>query len=492
MNQIIDLSAARQTLSLKAHATGIEAEDARKAMQETEQGAQKKAEQIVRDMLSQARVWVSGGIQCDGSFLRDKLEDACSKMLLRQYPDFAKGDNSGWGQVINLCKQGTANVCPVLAYNGNPLDHPVVRLVLNRIGASAKWQDVTIYFDDTPYGWPTDTTVGALYLLWALNAIEIYLAPPAIPALATTDRRELRKSSISTQLVVVTVEDKIKFRGIMQALDPKGPNSAGKELEQEQEGFTALLAQYETSGSAAPAAAPEKLAILEEAGAKNPGSERLKYLAEHAPAFKQAIANWIEKRDRLQTRMLHWQRLQNLLAHANGLAELAVYKEQSAALYANRSLLDQPDPVQPLLRQASEQFRVHVNKAWQEWQSVFMAELAQIALDADWQRADAASRTTWLTKHGIKELVKPELGTDEKVLHSLEQQSLSSWQDQTDALAGRFSKLRSDLVQARQPKAQPMAVQRAVISNQADLDTYITKLREQVEPALAHGPVILE
>jgi len=492
MNQIIDLAAARQTLQLKVGATGAEAEDARKAMQETESGAKKKAERIVRDMLSLASVWVSGGILSEGLSLRAKLEDACAKMLLRRYPDFAKGDHPGWSQVISLCKQGTANVCPVLAFNGDAIDHPVVKLILSQIGASSKWQTITSWFEENTYGWPLDTIEGALYLLWALNAIEIHLPPPGVAVIATTERRELRKASISTQVVVVSYEDKIKFRGIMQALDPKGPTVAGRELEQEAEGFAALLAQHAASGALAPAAAPEKFALLEEAKEKTPGSERLKFLADNAAPFKQIIASWIERRDRLQSRLRGWQALQTMLAHANGHTELNALKDLSAALYDNRLLLEQIDPVQPLLRQTGDAFRIQINQAWQLWQESFNREIALLGADPDWLSAGEESRSSLLAKQGIRVFHKPELGTDDKVLSSLQDVGLSTWQDQTDALSGRFAKLRSELVQARQPKARSLAMKRAVIGNQAELESYLENLRNEVEPALAHGPVILE
>jgi hypothetical protein len=133
-----------------------------------------------------------------------------------------------------------------------------------------------------------------------------------------------------------------------------------------------------------------------------------------------------------------------------------------------------------------------VLEAWTSFHGFFEQELAGLEQDPDWAKADATTRSSWMARVGLRTLTKPDLGTDEKVLASLQAMSLSTWQDQTDALGGRFSKLRNELVQARQPKTQSLKVPRQVISSQGELEAYIAQLRKQVEPALVQGPVILE
>jgi len=487
-----DMSAAKQTINLRISATGPEADSARLAMQDREKSAKDKAGRIVRDLLAQAKVWVSGGIQMDGMSLSAKLEDACARMLLRKYPDFAKGDQAGWSQVITLCKQGTTDVSTILAHPGNPLEHPVCRLVLDRIGASAKWEEIVAHFDGPSYGWPKDTTEGALYLLWGLNAIEIHITGTEPASMARTDRRDLRKSTISSQIVVVSAEDKMKFRSIMMVLDPKGPMIAGKELDQESEGFACIQNQHRASGSQAPAPAPASCPLLEEATAKNHGSERLKFLASHVTEFKALIEAWKAKRDTLAKRQALWQRLQDLLARGTALAELQELREGANAIYINRSLLAEPDPVSPLLRQGTDVLRSVINNAWNAWRQAWEQELEAIGADPDWQAADPAQRASWLALHDVQELQAPELGTDEKVLASVQKMSLSTWQDQTDALSGRFAKLRAMLIHARQPKAQTLRLKRANLNNQAELEAWLSELRSRAETALSQGPVILE
>jgi len=493
MTHIVELAAARQTIQLKASASGPEAEDARKAMAETEHGARSKAEGIIRDMISRSRVWVSGGSACDGMSLRARIEDACEKMLLRKYPDFPKGDTSGWSQVITLCKQGTTNtVDTVLAYSGQLLDHPAVKLVIARIGASAKWQEITSHFDEGSYGWPIDTTEGILYLLWAMNVVDVRLPAPAQASIGQTDRRELRKATVSTQVVVVTPEDRMKFRGIMQALDPPGPMTAGKELEQESEGFELIRALHASSGGPAPAPQPQVNRLLAEAEGKHPGPERLKFLAEHAVEVKKAIETWTERRNSIATRSKGWDRLKLLLFQGDGQDSITSIKSEVDALVGSRGLLSEPDPVGPLLRKASELFRALVMDAWQAWKGAYDRELATTGRDPDWLSANEDKRTETLHRFGVRVLLKPELGTDEKVIESLQSISLATWRDQSDALAGRFAKLRSELVQARQPKAQSLSLKRSVITSQTELEAYLTDLRSSIEPALAKGPVILE
>ncbi len=491
--QIVEIASAEQTLQLKVSSHGAEAEMARQAMQDIKKNAESKARAILADMILMTKVWISGGILMDGITLRGKIEDACSKMLARKYPDFAKGDQNGWPDVLLQCKQGSSdNLERLLSYNGNLAEHPAVRQVQNHIGASAKWADITLYFEAAPYGWSVDTTEGILYLLWALNLIEVHLAGQNAPSIGSTDRRELRKSTVTTNLIQITPEDKMKWRGIMNALDPKGPTIQGKELESENEGFKALYTQYQSSGGSAPAPTPEPCGLVEEAHAMGQGNQRFKFLADHAPEFKELIKVWIERRDSLASRQKTWEKLNDLLTLGTDVAELQGVKQEAEALCNSRGLLSQPDPVLPLLRKAAEVARRRIMEAWHVWRTNYEVEREQMQHDPDWAHADANAQAAMMARVGLRELGNPDLATDDKVLASLQAQTLSTWQDQTDALGGRFAKLRHELMQARQPKTQAMKVPRGVINNQAELEDYIKELRRQVEPALAQGPVILE
>jgi len=491
--QVVEMSAADQTLQLKASSHGPAADMARQAMQDTRKNADSRAKQIIQDMISQTRVWVAGGISVEGIGLKDRVIDGCEKMLLRKYPEFGIGDSEKWSHVLNLCRQGNIDrTDQFLGYSGDMAEHPAVRLVRSRIGSSARWNDITGAFDEAPYGWSLDTTEAILFLLWAMNLIEVHLPAPARAIISQTDRRELRKSTISTNLVQITPEDKMKWRGIMNTLDPKGPTTHGKELEQEAEGFQLLVGQYNASGGPAPAPKPEPFALLEEAQTKTAGNERLKFLADHAGEWKAAIQEWIERRNQLLTRTKQWEQLQTLLRLGLGQEGLESLRIEANSLLESRSLLDQSDPVIPLVRRVAEFLRAQVLEAWTGWKGAFDRERALLEEDPDWVGADAATRGQWMARVGVKEFAKPELGTDEKVVASLEATSLSTWQDQTDALGGRFSKLRNELVLARQPKTQAIKIPRRVLTNQTELEAYILELRQQVEPALSRGPVIVE
>ncbi|MHA1027423.1 hypothetical protein [Enterobacter ludwigii] len=157
------------------------------------------------------------------------------------------------------------------------------------------------------------------------------------------------------------------------------------------------------------------------------------------------------------------------------------------AIEQNRSLLADPDPVQPLLKQVIERIRVAILKKYEDFQTEYNECLKELHEDAIWSQLSTEQQEQLLTKHHLDNLEMSPLSDNDRVLDCIENTSLEQWSDKTSALAGRFSRMRQDAVDMLVPKAKIVLLPKSVIETEAELDSWLAKVRQEVMSALAEN-----
>ena len=125
---------------------------------------------------------------------------------------------------------------------------------------------------------------------------------------------------------------------------------------------------------------------------------------------------------------------EKLVANAVGLAEQSAWSATLTSIRANRSLLDDPDPVSHVLKAVANALRAGLASAHKGHADMFAAQSARIASHAAWTKLDEAKRQALLASAGALQRPTPTTASDEQLLAALQSCSMANWQAQTDAL----------------------------------------------------------
>ena len=233
-------------------------------------------------------------------------------------------------------------------------------------------------------------------------------------------------------------------------------------------------------------AAPEIIALE-----SHSGNDLLMELHDQRDALLAKIKTWQATGKEITKRLPAFVLTEKLVAQAVGLAEQAEWSATLIAIRANRSLLDDPDPVSHVLKAAANALRAGLTHAHKAHTDMFVAQTARISSNAAWQKLPEEKRQSLLSSAGALQRTAPATGSDEQLLSALQSCSLANWQSQTDALAAQFDKALAAAIIEAEPKARRVTLAAATIHDQAELDAWLNKSKTAIEAALKDGPVIL-
>jgi len=162
-----------------------------------------------------------------------------------------------------------------------------------------------------------------------------------------------------------------------------------------------------------------------------------------------------------------------------------------AAIRANRTLLDDPDPTTPVLKAVATALRSALTDEHKHYSATLTGEQAKLDVHPAWSALDPAKQTELLQSAGIAALALPTTTSDADLLSALKTRDLAGWQTLTDALPTRFAQSLAAAVKEAEPKARRVSLPGATIHDQEELDDWLDQARAEIETALGEGPVIL-
>ena len=245
-----------------------------------------------------------------------------------------------------------------------------------------------------------------------------------------------------------------------------------------------------SAGGEAPAPAVPSLASLQALESKT-GNELLQALYDEREALTKSLTEWKRSADTIASRRPAFDRAEQLLAHAADNPNATKWADTLAAVRANRSLLDSPDPVAPVAKELGEAMRATVTVAVGAYATAYASGLAALGTDPLWQKLPTAKQTVLLSSAGVQTRSAPSVDSDADLLGALDECSLATWRAHTDALPAQFAKAHAVAVKELEPKARRVSLPPATIRSAADLDAWLAKARTSIELSLKEGPVIL-
>jgi hypothetical protein len=155
-----------------------------------------------------------------------------------------------------------------------------------------------------------------------------------------------------------------------------------------------------------------------------------------------------------------------------------------AAIHRGRQLLDNPDPVTPLLTELTAALRDALTHRAGELADAQRAAVAELEAWPEWSQLDPAARETIVAEAQLAAAPPPDVSTDDRLLDALDAVPLSAWQDRISLVSGRRDQARQRAARMLEPESVTVEAPSATIKTPDDLVDYLDRVRSAVQPHL--------
>jgi hypothetical protein len=221
------------------------------------------------------------------------------------------------------------------------------------------------------------------------------------------------------------------------------------------------------------------------------GADLLVAIAAQADELKALWDAWNKQASQLAARFPAWQVAQRLAAQGSGLPAIADARLQLKAIESGRSLLNEPDPVAPVVAVMTTALRAGLHAASEAHAGAVAVALKQLDSESLWKKLDPSQCSSILETHSIAVPSKPNVGTGEELLAALEATSLDARQNMAPLVAARVSSALAQAVKLVTPSARRFAIAPVTLTTGTDVETWLEARRTELLEGIKAGPVIL-
>jgi hypothetical protein len=481
--------AAEETLAAKGNPSTDAGKDARQGIVSRQSLANNRIEGLLGKVIAGARVFLAGGAEQQVTSLREAVHDAALQVVDRIFPRFSAADSDKWGTVWKRAKDGNANALEALGYQGDPDKHPVAKEILLHIGAGKKGAEAVKHFTGGEYGWPKDAVDAAIATLMVSGHLLARLDDKPV-GIGDIDQRILGKVSLKTAYPVLTAGQKLVVRKLFTAAGLKF--SPGQEALDATRLVVLLKELAASAGGPPPAPEPPKSPLLTELEGLQ-GNDLLFRLFQESATLTTNIAAWKKTAQQISKRTPIFQTAELLLRHGIAAALPGMERCQAdwEAVRDHRSLLDEPDPVSPVLQTVSTALRNGLRDGHSHYEQVLKDEIAALEKHSLWSTLAADKRKALLSNQGVASHPVPQLSSEAEMLVSLQSCDIVGWKTRAAALPTRCAAALAEAIREAKPKARRISLPSATIETAAELEAWLSQVRETIEKALRDGPAIL-
>ena len=465
---------------------GIEARNSMQTRRDLERG---RLDALVAGILSNARVYQGGGSEVTEGSLSGSVRQALEASLVRLFPQFHMADDSRWANVVRQASQGGPDALGALGYSGSAEQHPVCKEVLASLNGGPKTGlEVRRRFGGAGYGWPQDAVDGALMALLAADQVEA-LDRANSPKTA----RGLAQSAIGAltfraALITITTIQRVAVRGLITGMGL--PVRNGEEAEAVIRMLDHLRELAKEAGGEPPLPEVPQTNWVDELQAKS-GNERLLAVFEARQRLRLAHEAWRHAGDLLKQRQPRWRVLNQLLARAQGLPVATAVQPQVEAILAHRSLLDEPDPVQPLISELATALRAALQEARKAVEEARERELVTLKQDPAWNKLNDGQWRTIFYENDVAPVDGLLVGTEAELLATLEQKPLANWRAEVAAMPARMQRAREQAARLLEPESVRVQPRSATLRTSDEVEAYLAELRAELLGHIDGGHPVL-
>jgi hypothetical protein len=482
-SEIIKFLAAGFTLDAKGLPSSPEAEQARKSM-ETRKGLAKVAiDGLIERICNESIVLLAGGNLIQKGNIRENIESALNSIADRQFPEFkAKADFLNWNTALNKAITTNPDALNSIAYKGDVATHPVAVEILRFIGNSTKQgKDIRNFFTKSPYGWSQDAIDTILIMLKNTQHISCDETSLIVA--------KINNATFKREVHILSATEKIAIKSLFQRAGISCPTN--QELFPFSNTFLDKLKDLASfiSGDA-PRPEPINISFIKDIENKQ-GNERLMDILEQKEKLLSLYEEWHAKQKLVEKRMPLWEILFELLGHAPDQEEFKSLTKEIKAIKDNRLLLQEPDLIQPKLDEIVEKLKTRLNQLKEQYIKLYDEKMDVLQMDEYFSKLTPEQKHPILSRHQL--LVKPEIKPMDAaaLLIQLLKASLYTWNTKIAALPGQYQAAREEAIALLAPKATSFSLPKVTISNQQDLENYISVLKTELENLLKNSSSII-
>lgn len=489
-HHLIDYKAASATLDKRGVPNTPEGTEARAAMETTKQTAEGRIHELLEEAFSGARVFQGGGNEILGNDLQETVLEASGNAMQRLYPQFHIADHVGWSKVYEKAKAGAPDALKAVGDEGEPAKNPVCRAILGFIAGGKKGADIRTHFESSPFGWSRDAVDGGLQVLLVAGLIRAQDEHGQTLDPKELERKTIGKVMFKVESAIVTTTQRIQIRKLLHKVGLSAKQ--GEELAYIPELLSKMMELADQAGGEAPKPARPDTASLDEIRLLA-GNEQLLVLYNRQDELGDRIDSWTDLARHIAKRWPNWTVLKRLMAHASGLQDAEVILAQAKTIEQQRQLLEEPDPVGPLIAGLTQLLRDELNRLDGEYASRHAEGLKRLAADSNWQQLEPEQHDQLMSAQFLHDSARPEVevqSTDD-VLTTLDNCTLSMFADRVAAMPARFENVASAVAEFCEPKAQFIQVPRRTLKTVDEIDAWVVEVKEQLKTALQNGPIVI-
>lgn len=489
-HNIINYKAAVATLEKRGIPNTPEGTEARAAMETTRQAAEGKIRVLIEEAFSGARVFQGGGNEITGNNLQEVIIEAAKNSLQRLYPDFHIADNIGWSKVYEKAQKGAPDALKAVGDGGEPVSNPVCKAILGFIAGGKKGSDIRTHFEAPPYGWPRDAVDGGLHVLLIAGLIRSQDERGQTVEPRELERKAIGKVMFRVESATVTTSQRIQIRKLLQKAGCQV--SPGEELSVVPQFLQKMQELAGHAGGDAPQPNRPDTSSIDDIRL-TAGNEQLLAIYNRREELGQSIDVWTDLSGRIDKRWPYWLTLKHLTAHTIGMQDTEVIHTQVKHIEQQRMLLEETDPITPLVTMTAQLLRESLNSLDAEYRIRHEQGMERLRLDSNWVQLEPEQRNMLLSEHRLTEAGRPSINVQstDDILTTLDNLPLAMFSDQVAAMPSRFDQVLLKAAELLEPEVKVIQVPSRMLRTEDDVNAWVNDVKEQLKSALKKGPVII-
>lgn len=487
---IAEADAAQQTLEAKGSVTTDAGADARRSMEGRRDAAVRRRDEIVRQVVANAKVYLGGGTELLQLGFDEKLREGAGAALARLFPRFGEADAlaAAWEAAIKRAREGADQPLQPVGHQGPTEQHAVCQQVLSTIGAGKTGTALRKALTTSPYGWPQDAIDAAAIALHRSQHIAASLnGTPVAPG--QLDQSKLAKAELRVEKVTLSVTDRLALRKLFQ--------SAGVACKPNEEAVQApafiaeMLALAAAAGGDPPLPKPPATAELLDLKARV-GNDLLAGILERRAALELQIAEWMKAKELAAVRRPVWSCVERMARHAAALPAASKHVAEVEAVRAQRLLLEPTDPMSPLRSALADTLRVALTDGREAHERAHRAALGALAKNDLWGRLTAEQQDRIVATAGLVPPAPLDVSADEALLAALDALPLAARQAAADAVVGQQERALALAAREFEPRVRTVAIERTTLTTADDVKRWVARQEERLLDEIQRGPVLVQ
>jgi len=471
---------AINAMGLPATPEGVQA---KRSMETRQTNAKNAIQDLVEKICLDAIVYLAGGNIIQSGTLKDNIVEAFSNIADRQFPEFkGKADFLNWGQAINKALAGNPDALSVTGYSGDVDKHPIAAEIFRFMGNSSKTgKEVRNHFMKARYGWSQDSIDTILVMLKNTQHVSTNES--------NLNVAKINQATFKKEIHILGAKEKIAIRKLFQDGGVTCPPN-NEIFPYSNEYLSRLKSLSLLVSGNAPRPEPINIDFIKDIENKE-GNERLLDILQQKDELHAKFSDWSVSAKLVNTREPLWNLLGDLISHAPDEPAMEQLKNEAAAIHDNRLLLQEPDPVQPILNAITDNLVGILNSRKQSYNVLYDNRMNDLQVSEYFKKLTPEEKHIILVKHQL--LIKQEIKSLDAhaLLNQLQKASLYTWDTKIAALPGQFQSALEDAISLSAPQAKSYSLPRKTITTLAEIDSYLAELKTELEILLKESSSII-